>query len=99
MRSAGGGASERKRRGLSRVTQRKFLRDHPAHRDAKYVRARNFEFLEQPSGVVGEHFDRVRRVWLVALAGAAIVKRDHAEGAREVLDQLGLPCRRTRAEA
>src|SRR6266852_2216738 len=99
MRSAGSGASERERRGLSRVPQRKFLRDHSTHRYAKYVRARNVEFLEKPRRVVGEHLDRVRRVGLVALSGAAIVKRDHAEGAREVFDELRLPCRRTRAEA
>src|ERR1700731_4711739 len=97
MGSAGGGASEGERCGLRGMTQRKFLRDHPAHRDAEYVRARDLEFLEQAGRVVGEHLDRVRCVGLVALPGAAIVKRDYAKGAREVLDQLRIPGRGTRA--
>src|SRR5713226_10191594 len=97
MSSTRGGASKREGRSVRGMTQRKLLRDHPAHRYPEHVRARNFELLEQPGGVVGKHLDRVRRIGLVALPGAAIVKRDHAKSARELLDQLGIPCRRARA--
>ncbi len=57
MLSARGGASERERLQSARMTQREFLRDHPAHRDTEKMRALEFELVEQPERVIREHLD------------------------------------------
>ena len=81
-----------------RMTQRELLGNHAAHRNAENVRGRNFEVLQHPCRIIGEHLNRVRDVGLVALAGAAIIEGDDAEGFGELLDQCGIPGGGTRAE-
>src|SRR5216683_7440024 len=61
------------------MVERKFLSDHPAHRDAHHVRALDPGMVKH-AGNVGGHI--AYRKWLfglVALAGAAVIDHDGLE--------------------
>src|SRR5262245_61548514 len=72
----------------ARVSEREFLRDHPAHRDAEYMRRFDAERVEQPGRIVGHLPDRVSVVRLVGLADAAVIEDDCAKTLRERRDLL-----------
>ena len=74
----GGRAVQPERAHPVRVAQGQLLGDHPAHRGAADVGAADPERVQQARHVGGHAGDGVGRGRHVALAGAAVVERDHA---------------------
>src|SRR5690349_5276244 len=88
------GATQRERLDSFGVTQSEFLRDHPPHRDTKHVRLVNIKTIEKTCRIISKHLHGIRRVGLVALPHATVVKNNRTE----VLSKSGdcpMPSNRT----
>src|SRR2546425_11475127 len=80
------------------MVERKLLCDHPAHRNAEYMRLRQPDGLHESSRVVGHLPDRVASSCLVGRAGPAGRKANSAEMRLPLFEERLTPGRRLPAE-
>src|ERR1700750_759709 len=76
---------------LGRIVEGEKLSDDTAHRMAAYKRWAGIQMIEQCSGILREHFDRVFLDGLARFTRAAVIEDDHPVIAREFGDLVKFP--------